>query len=582
MKNTPNPPMDTTNTAPPAEFDLIVLGAGAGGMTAALTAAVLGMKVLLIEASDKIGGTMAYSSGTAWAPGSCHQTLLDPAEDSANALKYLDALVGENADRSLREAFIATAPKMVAFLEANTDVSFQAYPYHPDYRQELPGAAAGGRPLDPLHFDGRLLGKRFDDIRWPLRELTLPGGMMVTRGEATRLLRGLTSWDSVKLGVTLLARLISDRLRHKRGTRLVLGNALAARLYKSLLDKHVTIRLNTHVLRLIHSDGAVRGVMLRQDRTEEPIMAHRGVVLAGGGFSANHEWRQRYLPKPTAQYTPAHEGSKGETIELGLAAGGTLGPAAADNALWFPCSIATRKDGSTAIYPHIVLDRAKPGIIAVNAVGRRFTNEAASYHDFGHEMYATNQEGHSIPAFLICDRRALWKYGLGMIWPHSLSVKKHIRNGYLHADRTLSGLAGKIGVDADTLEQTVTSYNAMAKTGKDTQFGKGETIHNRNLGDASHQPNPCMGPILTSPYYAVRVFPLPVATTLGLKTDIHANVLDAANQPIKGLYACGNDMNSPFGGQYPGGGSQIGLAMTFAYAAATHACQPPPDSTQDI
>lgn len=571
MQNTLNPPTDAAQASAPTEFDLIVLGAGAGGMTAALAAAVLGMKVLLIEASDKIGGTMAYSSGTAWVPGSAHQMLLDPADDSASALNYLDGLVGDLADRSLREAFIAKAPKMIAFLEASTDVLFQAYPYHPDYRQELSGAAAGGRPLDPLHFDGRLLGKQFDNIRSPLPELTLPGGMMVTRGEATRLLRGLASWDSIKLGATLLTRLISDRLRYKRGTRLVLGNALAARLYKSLLDKHVTIRLSTHTMRLIKTDGAVRGVLLRQNHTEEPVIARLGVILAGGGFSANNEWRQRHLPKPTAQYTPAYEGSKGETIELGLAAGGTLGPAAADNALWFPCSIAARKDGSTAIYPHIVLDRAKPGIIAVNSVGQRFTNEAASYHDFGHAMYAANQEGHSIPAFLICDRDALWKYGLGMIWPHSPSVRKHIRNGYLHTDRTLAGLATKIGVDASKLVETVTAYNEMAKTGKDMEFGKGETIHNRNLGDPTHKPNPCIGPIIAPPYYAVRILPLPVATTLGLRTDTNANVLDETNQPIKGLYACGNDMNSPFGGQYPGGGSQIGVAMTFAYIAATHA-----------
>ncbi|MBV6273085.1 FAD-dependent oxidoreductase [Alcaligenaceae bacterium CGII-47] len=556
---------------PSTEFNLIVIGAGAGGMTAALIAAVLGMKVLLVEGSDKIGGTMAYSSGTAWIPGSQHQAEPDASEDAARALGYLDALVGDLADRKLREAFIANGPKMIAFLQANTSVRFQAYSYHPDYRQELPGAASGGRPLDPLHFDGRLLGNKFDVIRWPMPELTLPGGMMVTRGEAARLLNGLTSWDSIKLGITLLSRLASDRLHYKRGTRLVLGNALAARLYKSLLDQKVTIILNGRITRLIKTSGTVRGVVLAQNNTETSIFACQGVILAGGGFAANREWREHYLPKPTAQYTPAYDGCNGETIKLALAAGGIIGPAASDNALWFPCSIAQRKDGSTAVYPHIVLDRAKPGLIAVNSMGRRFTNEAASYHDFAHAMYATNQEGQSIPAALICDRRFLWKYGLGMIWPHSLSVKRYIQNGYLQADHSLNGLAAKIGVDANNLAQTVKTYNKFSKTGKDTEFGKGEDIYNRNNGDPLHQPNPCIGPIASAPYYSVRVFPLPVATSLGLKTDENANVLDESSQPIEGLYACGNDMNSAFGGQYPGGGSQIGLAMTFAYIAATHA-----------
>jgi 3-oxosteroid 1-dehydrogenase len=294
------------------------------------------------------------------------------------------------------------------------------------------------------------------------------------------------------------------------------------------------------------------------------------VVMAGGGFPASARMRALHLPQPTPEYTPAYEGCTGETLELSQAVGAALGRPGQDNALWFPSSIASRPDGSTAVYPHIVLDRAKPGLIAVNSAGRRFVDEAVSYHEFTRAMYRAHRSAPSIPAWLVCDRRFLWKYGLGLIRPLSLRVGPFVRRGYLRRADTVRALAREIGVDPGGLEETVRSHNEYARKGVDPDFGKGGNPYDLGNGDAAHRPNPCLGPIERPPFFAVAVVPTPLGTSLGLSTDANARVLDARDEPIAGLYACGNDMHSVMGGEYPGAGSQLGLAMTFGFLAALH------------
>jgi hypothetical protein len=309
------------------------------------------------------------------------------------------------------------------------------------------------------------------------------------------------------------------------------------------------------------------GVEVNHGGVQKRISATRGVVLAGGGFPAGAAMRAKHFPRPTARYTPAGEHSVGDTLRLGLEAGGVLGPSGEDNALWFPSSVAPRRDGSIAVYPHIVLDRAKPGLVAVGASGRRFTNEAVSYHEFGRAMYRTA----NVPAWLVCDRRFLWRYGLGMIRPMTLRLKRFLKMNYLYEARSVEALARVTGVDEEGLGQTVRRHNEFARTGVDADFGKGGNPYDLANGDAAHRPNPCLGPIETPPFYAVRVEPTPLGTSLGLLTDEHARVLGRDGQPVPGLYAAGNDMHSVMGGEYPGAGAQLGPGMTFAYLAARHA-----------
>jgi len=559
-----------------AEYDLVVLGAGAGGMTAALTGAIEGLRVLVVESSRRIGGTTARSSGTVWIPDNPHMRRAGMNGDAEAARRYLEALARGRADPALIDAFLREGPRMIEYLESRTDVRFQPYLSQPDYRQELPGAASGGRPLEPLAFDGRRLGANFEDLAWPLPELTLFRGMMVTRGEAAQLLRAASSRAGFALGARLVARYALDRLRFRRGTRLVLGNALAARLYRDLLDRDVAVWLGCRSRRLEAIGGdrsAVHGVALERDAKPLRVAARRGIVLAGGGFPASPAWRTRHLPAPVPEHTPACETCVGETIQLGLDAGAALGPAGEDNALWFPSSIAKRRDGSTAVYPHIVLDRAKPGLVAVNAAGRRFVDEAVSYHEFTRAMYRSHRATPTIPAWLVCDRHFVWKYGLGMIRPRTPFLGRHVTSGYVKTAGTLAALAATIGVDATGLADTVRRHNEFARSGKDADFGKGSNAYDLANGDPEHAPNPCLGPIARPPYCAVAVVPTPLGTSLGLRTNADAEVLDGAGRPIEGLYACGNDMHTFTGGEYPGAGAQLGPAMTFGYVAARHAAR---------
>lgn len=551
--------------------DIVILGSGVAGLTAALTAALCGMKVVVLEHAADIGGTSARSSGTVWIPDNHHIRERGILDDRSKAAEYLASLVGNAGAPEMWKAFLDAGPRMLADLERRAGIGFRPFMAAPDYRQDHPGAASGGRALEPLPFDGRRLGDDFKRLARPLPELMLFGGMMVTRAEAAQLLRADRSPGAMLLGARLMMRYLKDRMRHARGTRLVLGNALVARLLKATTDRGVRVLTGVEPGELTQAGGRISGVLARMNGREFRVDAPRGVVLAGGGYPASMEKRMQHLPSPVAEYSPAAPGCDGSTIALGLAAGGRLGPDGSDNALWFPSSVSSREDGSTAVYPHIVLDRSKPGVIAIDRTGQRFTNEAVSYHEFVRAMYRAEKRAPAIPAWLLCDRRAILKYGLGLVRPRGLGLRRLIDRGYLVEAASIADLAGRLGVPAATLEGTIKLYNGFAASGVDADFGKGETIYDRSNGDPAHGPNPCMGPLDRPPFYAVSLHPTPLGTSRGLAADTQARVLDADGKPLPGLYVCGNDMQSAFGGEYPGAGGQLGQAMTFAWIAANHA-----------
>lgn len=552
------------------QYDLVVLGAGVGGMTAALTATLRGLHVLVIEKCDAIGGTSARSSGTVWIPDNHLMRAAGMAGDGPAAERYLSALTGQGDSEAMWRVFLGAAREMLVDLTSRAGLGFKPYLSAPDYRQDIEGAAGGGRPLEPLPFDGRVLGADFERLASPLPELMLFGGMMITRGEAMRLLRADRSISAMALGARLVARYAVDRLRYRRGTRLVLGNALVARMYHACITRGVRVLTSTSGHELIVREGQVCGVRYA-DNGKSMAAFSSAVVLAGGGFPASQKWRDAELPEPVAQYTPASPGCDGSTIELGLSAGGALGSDGLDNALWFPSSLFSRSDGSVAVYPHIVLDRAKPGVIAVDQSGDRFTNEASSYHDFVRAMYRANATRPAIPAWLICDRKAIGCYGLGVVRPRTPRPGAYVSKGYLKSGATLADLANEIGVPAGRLAATVSRFNAFADAGVDTDFHRGDNIYDRSNGDPSIKPNPCLGRLDAGPFYAVQLHPTPLGTSRGLRADRHARVLDSGGNPIGGLYVCGNDMQSAFNGEYPGAGAQLGQAMTFGWLAGFHA-----------
>ena len=555
------------------EVDLLVLGTGAGGLAAAVTAADEGLSTLVLEKTEYLGGTTAYSAGTCWIPGNRFQRAAGATDDVPDASRYLDALVGDRAPRELREAYLARGGEMVEHLD-RIGVGFWHSKTVVDYHPEIPGSARG-RALEPRTFDGRALDKaNFGRIRRPVPEFALFGGtLMVRRAEVNELLgiyggsvRGVLT--ALRLGV----RWAADRLRYPRGTRLAMGNALVANLFHKLLQRDGRVWFTATATRLLTDDGRVVGAIVAHQGRELRVRVRRGVVLAGGGFSASPDWRSRYLPSPTPQYTRAGEGSTGDTLALAQAVGGALGESRDDNAFWFPSSIGRRRDGSTVVFPHI-WDRAKPGIVAVNAAGRRFVDESVSYHRFTRAMYDSHKSVPTIPAWLVIDSRALARYGLGMIRPHTPArlLRKYLEAGYLHRGGSVRSLAASIGVDPDGLERTVADANRYARTGIDEEFGKGTSVFGHQYGDAGHTPNVNLGPIETAPFYAIAVVPTPLGTALGLQTDTSARVLAETGEPIPGLYACGNDAQSVMASEYPGAGCQVGAGLTFGYVAARHA-----------
>jgi len=397
------------------QVDLLVLGGGAAGMTAALTAAVLGLDVLLVEKTEVVGGTSARSAGSVWVPNSRHSP---PGRDNFdNALRYLRAILGNRLDETRVRAFLAAAPEMVAFLEDNSTVAFRAYAHHPDYRATLEGATLSGRVLEPVPFDASVLGKGFAKLHPPLPEFMLLGGMMVDRTDIGHLLNATRSFASLRHSLGLLARYGADRVRFPRGARLVMGNALVARLYYSLLQRRVPILFSTQALSLTQSAGRMTGALLQGNGTRIAVRSRGGVILATGGFSHNTAMRRRLLPAALSAHSPVAEGAQGEGIALGQDAGARLSSSDDGNGFWSPVSLRRRRDGSLAVFPHLVLDRGKPGVIAVDPRGCRFVSEALDYHRFAAAMLTVLAGSPERSCYLICDDAFMAKYGLGMVRP---------------------------------------------------------------------------------------------------------------------------------------------------------------------
>jgi succinate dehydrogenase/fumarate reductase flavoprotein subunit len=540
-------------------------------MSAALTATIEGLDVVVVEKTPFVGGSTAVSGGAVWIPNNPQSAELGHKDSVEQAKLYLDRIVGNRASDEMKRAFLDAGPEMVTYLERHTEVKLVARAYSPDYYPDTEGASLGGRSMDPAPFDGRRLGKNFGLLRPPLNEFIVLGGMMVTMADVYHLLNVTKSFASWRHGMKLVARYAADRLRFPRGTRLVLGNSLAARLLKSALDRKIPVWVSTPARRLVVENGRIAGVVVAKDGQDFAVKARRGVVLATGGFPSDPTLRQEFLPHPTDLWSMAPEGNTGDGLRLGHEVGALTSGGNASNAFFAPVSILKKPDGEIVKNPHLVWDRARPGLMAVNGAAQRFVNEATSYHEFGLAMYESHKTVPSIPAFLVCDSAFLRKWGLGLALPGGRPFRHLVKAGYLIEAPTIQALAQSLGLDQAALAATTARFNAFAAKGEDDDFGKGSNAYNRYLGDPSVKDrNPCLGPVVAPPFYAVRVYPGDIGTAAGLVTDRHARVLDGGDHPITGLYACGNDMNSVMGGTYPGPGITLGPALTFGYLAGRH------------
>ncbi|MBB3139870.1 FAD-dependent oxidoreductase [Halomonas organivorans] len=556
------------------DCDVLVVGSGAGGLSTAVVAAHHDQKVLVVEKEPVFGGTTARSGGWMWIPGNAPGKRAGVEDSAEKAKTYLKHETGEFFDEARVDAFLENGPKAVDFFESNTTLQFDLGPTFADYHPDAPGGMPGGRSIVAKPFDGRELGKEIKRLRPPLAEITVLGMMIGSGKELLHFFNVTRSPISALFVSGLFTKFLRDKVFHGRAMRLMNGNSLVARLAKSCFEKGVPIWTRSPVRQLIRDDsGRVTGALIDTPTGTVRVNANKGVVMAAGGFPQDPVRRKKLFPHAPSGHehaSPAPPGNTGDGLRLAESAGASVEEGLPHAAAWVPISRPVWPDGTQGTFPHFV-DRSKPGIIAVTRSGRRFVNEANSYHDFCQAMYKRcTEEQTEVCAFFIADHRTFRKYGLGFAKPTPMPYKSHLKSGYLMRGKTLRELAEKIGADPAELEKTVGEFNRHAKDGNDPEFHKGSTAYNRSLGDPEHKPNPCVAPVKKGPFYAIKLVIGDLGTFDGLRADENARVLDDSGKVITGLYAVGNDAASIMGGNYPGGGITLGPALTFGYIAAQH------------
>lgn len=547
--------------------DLVVVGSGAAGLATAITARKRGLDVIVLEKEPVFGGTTALSGGVLWIPLSRYGRQQNPADTVERVREYMISETGNNYDAAAVQCFIENGPKMVEFFERETEMKFVPTLY-PDYHPDAPGGVDIGRSILAAPYDIRGLGKDMRRLKPPLETITFMGMMFnSSNADLKHFFRATKSIVSFLYVARRLATHIKELALYRRGINVTSGNALAARLAKSALAIDIPILTSTPVKELLSEDGKVAGVRAAAADGELRIAARHGVVLACGGFPHDLKRIAQVYPhvkRGGEHLSPTPVGNTGDGLNMAEKVGGAVQLGFPDASAWMPVSKVPFGKGRTGVFPHL-LDRYKPGVIGVLRCGQRFANESNSYHDVGAALIRACEGERETAMWLICDKVALGKYGLGYAKPAPMPVGPLLRKGYLIKGETIGELARNCGIAPDALEMTVQDYNVDAGRGEDPAFQRGRTSFNRYLGDPDNKPNPCVAPIATGPFYAVKVMMGDLGTFDGLSTSVTGEVLRADGSEIEGLYAVGNDRRSVMGGNYPGAGITHGPNMTFGY-----------------
>ncbi|WP_405146955.1 FAD-binding protein [Nocardia salmonicida] len=539
------------------EVGFLVVGSGAGGLTAALAAADRDLDTLVIEKASVYGGSTALSGGGIWVPN--NPTLLREGlgDSRADVRAYLDAVVGDRVPTTNLDAFIDEGPRMLAFLETSPHLRFQWCAGYSDYHPEAPGGRPAGRSIEPLPVDLKQLGADEDLLR--PAALATPPGLFITSKDfvqlnmVTRTWRA--RWTALLTGLRAIKAIV---LRRHMDT---LGRALIARLRLAVRDAGVPLWLDTPLRSLITDDtGAVLGVLAERDGREIRIRARDGVLLATGGFEYNQTMRKDHLPEGGRDnFSAASTDNTGD----GIIAGEQVGAAVdlMDDAWWMPSF--QRPDGINQV---LVSERSIPRSIIVDNTGKRFTNEASPYVTFVH---AQLKGGHD-PAWLIFDAKAKSRYPIGGIVPGQKFPSSWLTSGLMQTAPDIEGLATAIGVPVESLRDTVGRFNGFARDGHDADFGRGVSAYDNYYGDPTLA-TPALDVLDKGPYYALRVRIGDLGTKGGLVYNADAQVLRADGSIVPGLYAVGNTSAAVMGNDYAGAGATIGPAMVFGYIGARHA-----------
>lgn len=566
---------DQAESALETQWDVIVIGSGAGGLLAALRAAANGCSTIVFEKTEFYGGTTATSGGAIWVPDHGQDKHEDTREQ---ALAYLQHVTAGEAHDDRITAYLEYAPVMIAFLK-ESGIACDMLAGYPDYYTEAPGALHG-RALVPREIDGKDLGEDYAYLRRPFGAFMLLDRYSLDLEQAFALSARLPGWRRVAAAMMLKYWLdLPWRLKTRRDRRATMGNALIGAMRRELKHRGVPVVLNSALSRILAENGRVTGVEVTGSGAEGTFEVLRGLILAAGGFEQSQQLRNENLPVVTDRswsLTPA-----GANTGDGLIAASEIGAAREfmQYCWWAPSTQLPSLEDPTVLVAHqMFFDHRHPHSFVVNGLGERFVNESCSYDDFGKAMIADQlKTGANLPCWMVFDATYRGKYGCGGILPGSVmpdgSIPDSWWDGYFYRASTITALANKIGVPVAALTSSVADINRFAQAGTDTSFARGESAYDRFFGDQSVQPNPSLGPVEKPPFYAIRIDLGDLGTKGGIKVDANAQVIDMAGRPIGGLYAVGNCAASPFANCYPGSGGTIGPALTFAMIAADQLAQ---------
>ncbi len=553
-------------------MDVLVVGSGGGGMTAALTAQAFGLDTLVVEKSPQFGGSTALSGGGIWVPGAPAQRRAGYSPKPDEVVDYLRQITdGLVSDARIRQ-YVDSAPDMMDFLEKLSPwLEFVWKPGYADYYPELPGGSELGSTINVPPIDLRTLGADEQNLLTPLA--LAPRGIWLGPKDLRSFYQVRQSWAGKAVLLKLVWRMIRARVFGDRMA--AIGQSLTARLRLAMKDRGIPLWLNAPMTQLItNDDGSVIGAVIMKDGAPQRIGVSRGVIIATGGFDHDMAWRKEHQPTVDQDWSFGNPAATGD----GIRAGQQVGAAAdmLDEAWWFPA--IQWPDGRMQF---MLNERMMPSQFIVNGAGKRFINEAAPYMDFGHAMIDGQKSGIThIPCWLITDRRSFLRYVVAGHLPipkipfapvptGRKIPKAWLESGVVKAAETWDELAAKIGVPAEQLRSTATRFNELAHKGHDDDFNRGDSVYDNYYGDPT-LPNPNLHPLGKPPYYAFRIVLGDLGTSGGLRTDEFARVLRADDTVVRGLYAVGNASAAVMGRSYAGAGATIGPAMTFGYVAAKH------------
>jgi len=556
-------PRHSLATRPVADVvhcDALVVGSGASGLVTAITAKIHGLDVHIIEKQPHVGGCSAYSLGMLWMPCNPVAARAGILDERASALAYVRGEMGEYFDAASIEAYLDHGPRMIEFLEQDCGLRFELRDNFPDYHSERPGGARQGRTILAQPYDGRLLGPHLQRLCPPPARSGLMG-MTFTPAELA-LVSSRSAAGLRHLG-RRFGRHLVDMARHGRSTHLTGGNALVGALFKAAIDLNIPIHTNAAMTGLQSANGSVNGAIIDSPGRRWRIQARRGVVLACGGAGHDLERCKGWFERPqlgNRSWSLGPAGCSGDGLRAAMTMGAVSG-AVSTAAFWAPVSRLPCATLSTHSR-----DRFRPGFMAVTANGRRFADEALSNHHFCEALIRATPPGLAPQAWLVCDHAAMSSIGIGdLIHGAPFPIGKHLRSGYVIRRDNLAALAQAMQVNSRVFQDTARRFNADARNGCDTEFGKGNSHFSRTMGLPNQVPNPCLAPLEKGPFYAVQISVGHMGTLAGLQTDLHGQALDRDGWPIEGLYLAGNDRVNVFRGACPGGGITLGPGMTWAH-----------------